>query len=301
MRSARLILLGATLAWGLALGASAQTPAAPAPPARAPLAIKPVKPNLYMVVGAGGNSTVLVTAEGVVVVDSKNNGQAIYDDLMGAVASVSGGQPVRWLVVTHHHGDHTGNTARFLAAGVKVVGQKNMPLELAKFTPPPNNPTATAPASPDVTYDRTYLIHLGSKTVRLLHYGRAHTDDDTIVYFPQFKVVSTGDELNAATPNFDYLGGASIGGWIDSLDHVLKLDWDLAIPGHGDKPMTRAEVMAFRGKLATLLQRAREQVKAGTPKEALIAGINWDGLWTFSPAFWAGPGRLDGFYAEASR
>jgi cyclase len=302
MRSARLLLLGAALTWGLALGASAQTPAAPAPaPAPAPLAVKTVKPNLYMVVGAGGNSTVLVTAGGVILVDSKNSGQAIYDGLMGAIASVSGGKPVRWLIDTHHHADHTGNNARFLAAGVKVIGQKNMPRELAKFTPPPTNPAATAPARPNVTYDQNYEIRLGGETARLLHYGPAHTNDDTIVYFPQFKVVSTGDELNAATPNFDYLGGASIAGWIGSLDQVLKLDWDLAVPGHGDKPMTRAEVVAFRDKLATLLQRAREQVKAGTPKAALIAAINWDGLWTFSPAFWAGPGRLDGFYAEASR
>ena len=235
-------------------GASAQTPTAAA---RAPLTVKDVKPGLFMVVGAGGNTTVRVTSEGVVLVDSKNSGQAIYDDLMAAVASVSGGQPVRWLIDTHHHADHTGNNARFLAAGVKVVGQKNMAAELAKFTPPPNNPAAVAPAVPDVTYDQSYAIKLGRDTVRLAHYSPAHTDDDTIVYFPDLKVVSTGDELNAATPNFDYLGGASIAGWVNSLDQVLKLDWDLAIPGHGDKPMTRAEVIAFRGKLATLLQRAR--------------------------------------------
>ena len=145
---------------------------------------------------------------------------------------MSGGKPVRWLIDTHHHGDHTGNNARFLAAGVKVVGQKNLSLELAKFVPPPSNPSATAPASPDVTYDQTYAIQLGGKTVRLFHFSPAHTDGDTIVYFPDLKVVAAGDELNAITPNFDYLGGRlSIGGWVNSLNHMLNIDWDQAIPG----------------------------------------------------------------------
>jgi glyoxylase-like metal-dependent hydrolase (beta-lactamase superfamily II) len=181
------------------------------------------------------------------------------------------------------------------------VGQKNVAADLARYAPPPNNPTATAPASPDILYDKAYELRLGGKTVRLVHFTPAHTDGDTIVYFPDLKVVAAGDQLTAVTPNLDYVGGASIAGWISSLDQVLKLDWDQAIPGHGDSPMTRAEVIAFQGKLATLLSRARQQVKAGTPKDRLIAAIRWDDLWTFNPAFWTAPGRLDGFYAEASR
>jgi cyclase len=287
--------LAITLAVGLGTAALAQTP----PPARPPLVVKPVKPDLFMVIGAGGNTTVRVTPEGVVVVDAKNPGQPIYDELMVAIATVSGGKPVKWLVDTHHHADHTGNNGRFLAAGVKVIGQKNLPAELAKFVPPPNNPTLTAPAAPDVTYDKTYEIKLGGKTVRLVHYTPAHTDGDTIVYFPDLKVIAAGDELNLINPNFDYAGGASITGWMTSLDQAMKLDWDQAVPGHGDRTMSRAEVTVFRGKLKLLRDRAREQVKAGTPKDRLIAAIKMDDLWTFPANFWSGPGRLDGFYAEA--
>ncbi|THD58983.1 MBL fold metallo-hydrolase [Phenylobacterium sp.] len=293
--------LAAALSLGVALAAAAQPPAPAAPLARPPLVIKPVKPELFMIVGAGGNTTVRLTGEGVVLVDSKNPGQAIYDELVGDVGTISGGKPIRYLIDTHHHADHTGNNGRFEAAGVKVVGQKNLAAELAKFTPPPNNPTATAPASPDITYDKTYDIKLGGKTVRLLHFTPAHTDGDTIVYFPDLKVIAAGDELTAVAPNLDYVGGASISGWIGALDQVLKLDWDQAIPGHGDRPMTRDEVVAFQGKLRTLLGRAREQVKAGVPKDQLIAAIKWDDLWTFNPTFWSAPGRLDGFYAEASK
>jgi cyclase len=294
---APVLLLGGTLVLGGALSASAQAPPAP-PPARPPLVVKEIKPGLLMIVGAGGNTTVRVTSEGAVVVDSKNPGQPIYDELMADIGQASGGKPVKWLIDTHHHADHTGNNGRFLAAGVKVVGQKNLPLELAKFTPPPNNPTLTAPAAPDVTYDKTYEIKLGGKTVRLVHFTPAHTDGDTIVYFPDLKVISAGDELNLINPNFDYAGGASITGWMDSLDQALKLDWDQAVPGHGDRTMSRAEVMVFKGKLKLLLDRAREQVKAGAPKDRLIAAIKMDDLWTFPGAFWSGA-RLDGFYAEA--
>jgi glyoxylase-like metal-dependent hydrolase (beta-lactamase superfamily II) len=294
MRTIVRLSLAVGLIGGLASAAVAQTP----PPAPPPLVVKPIKPGIFMVVGAGGNSTLRVTPDGVIVVDSKNSGQAIYDELMAAAATVGGAKPVKWLIDTHHHADHTGNNGRFLAAGVKVVGQKNLPLELAKFVPPPNNPTLTSPAAPDVTYDKTYEIKLGGKTVRLMHYSPAHTDGDTIVYFPDLKVVSAGDELNLINPNFDYAGGASITGWMNSLDQAMKLDWDQAVPGHGDRTMTKAEVGVFRGKLKLLLDRGREQVKAGTPKDKLIAAIKMDDLWTFPGTFWSGA-RLDGFYAEA--
>ncbi|WP_293905546.1 MBL fold metallo-hydrolase [Phenylobacterium sp.] len=274
----------------------AQTPAAAAPPP-APQAIKAVKPGLFMVTGGGGNTTVRVTSAGLIVVDGKNPGQTFYDDLMAQIRTVSP-QPVKYLVVTHHHADHSGNTGRFLAAGAKVVAQRNLPAELDKFTPPANNPTLTAPARPDVTYAQTYTIGLGGKTVRLMHFAAAHTDADTIVYFPDLKAVSTGDELNAANPNFDYAGGASIAGWITSLDDTLKLDWDQAIPGHGAEPFTRAQVVAFRGKLATLLDRARAQVKASTPKDKLVASLKLDDLWPFPAGFWNAM-RTDGLYAEA--
>ncbi len=280
------------------IGASAAYAQAPTPPARPPLVVKQVKPELFMIIGAGGNTTVRVTSEGLVVVDSKNPGQAIYDELTADIHGISQ-QPIRYLIDTHLHADHTGNNGRFLAAGAKVIGQKNVPIELAKFTSPANNPTLQVPANPDVTYDTAYTIKLGGKTVQLRHYTPAHTNGDTIVFFPDLKVVSMGDELVSTTPNFDYAGGASITGWLNSLDQVMKLDWELAIPGHGDSTLTKAEMIAFRGKLATFLERAKAQVKAGTPKDKLIASMTTEDLWTFSPAAWAPGPRLDGFYVEA--
>jgi glyoxylase-like metal-dependent hydrolase (beta-lactamase superfamily II) len=287
----------AAAGFALALIAPAAFAQAPAAPPAPPQAIKEVKPGLYMVTGGGGNTAVRVTSAGLVVVDGKNPGQSFYDDLMAQIRTVSPA-PVKYLVDTHHHADHSGNNGRFLAAGAKVVAQKNLPANLDKFVPPANNPTLAAPAKPDVTYDTRYTIKLGGKTVQLMHFAPAHTDADTVVYFPDLKVVAMGDELNAVAPNFDYAGGASIAGWIASLDQTLKLDWDKAIPGHGAEPFTRDQVSAFRGALQVLLERARAEVKAGTPKDKLIAGLKTDDLWPFPANFWT-PVRTDGLYKEA--
>jgi glyoxylase-like metal-dependent hydrolase (beta-lactamase superfamily II) len=290
--------LAVTLAAFATSAFAADVPApAPPPPATAPQTIKPVKPELFMVTGGGGNTTVRVTSAGLVVVDGKNPGQPFYDDLMAQIRTVSP-QPVKYLVNTHHHADHSGNNGRFLAAGAKVVAHKDLPAQLDKFVPPPTNPSLTAPAKPDVTYDTAYTISLGGKSVRLFHYAPAHTGADTIVYFPDLKVVAMGDELNAANPNFDYASGASVGGWLRSLDATLKLDWDRAIPGHGAEPWTRDQVRVFRGKLQTLLDRARASVKAGTPKDQFVATLKTDDLWTYPANFWNAM-RTDGLYAEA--
>ena len=292
----RTVLSRLTLAAGLVLALAAPA-AAQAPPTPPPQAIKQVKPELFMVTGGGGNTTVRLTPAGLIVVDGKNPGQAFYDDLMAQIRTVSP-QPVKYFVVTHVHGDHSGNSGRFLAAGAQVVGQKGLPGLIDRFTPPPNNPAATAPAKPSVTFDTRHTIRLGGKTVQLHHFAPAHTGADAIAYFPDLKVVSMGDELNAINPNFDYANGASIQGWLKSIDETMKLDWDRAIPGHGNDPMTREQVMAVRGKLETLLSRAREQVKAGATKDRLVASMKLDDLWAFPAPFWNDM-RTSGLYAEA--
>src|SRR5438874_1100220 len=98
-------------------------------------------------------------------------------------------------------------------------------VSLAHAQPPAAVPPA-APAKPSQTYDASYTINQGGKRVELKHYFPGHTDGDTIVWFPDLKVVSTGDEfvVRATGGNIDYAGGASVAGWIRSLDEVLKLD-----------------------------------------------------------------------------
>src|SRR5205823_9778560 len=143
-----------------------------------PQAIQQVKPNLYMITGAGGNSLVRITNEGLIVVDGKLPSDANYNALMALIKGVSD-QPVKYLIVTHHHADHTGNNQKFLDAGAQVVAHENLKKNLVTYE---SNPK---PAPPSVTYPGAeYVVKLGGVTAELHHFGRAHTSGDTVVYFP---------------------------------------------------------------------------------------------------------------------
>jgi glyoxylase-like metal-dependent hydrolase (beta-lactamase superfamily II) len=285
----------------------AQQPAAPAAgaqgqggggrrgggPPPAPPAIKEVKSGVYMVTGAGGNTTVRVVNEGLIVVDTKNRGDENYDALMQQIKTVSQA-PVKYVFITHHHQDHSGNIGNFEKAGATVIATENLNKNLDTYNPPQGKPEkANAP------YTGTKKVKVGKASAEAHYFGRGHTNGDTFVYFPDVKVVSTGDMVVGTAPNSDYPFGGSIVEWVSSLDKLLKLDFDTAIPGHGNDPMTKAQVKEFRDKMNTLLTRAEEQVKKGTPKEQLMASIKTDDIgWNVNTQQWTQPARLDPFYAE---
>ena len=295
---ARLALGFVTL--GLAAMAQAQAPAgAPAAPPGPPppMQVKEVKPGVYMITGNGGNSTVRVGKDAVILVDTKNPGDAIYNELMEKIRGVSP-LPVKYVFITHHHNDHAGNIVSFLPTA-KVVAAKELPPLVQRYTPANN---ARKPSEPNTTYNKKYSAKVKDARVQAFHFARAHTGGDTIVYFPDARVVAVGDELVAATPNADYPFEGSVLGWQKSMAALLKLKFDVAIPGHGDNPMSRLEVEAYAKKWDTFIERARAEIKAGTPKEQLMAKIKTDDLaWNVTTANWTQPARLDPFYAELSQ
>src|SRR6185437_1957263 len=120
-----------------------------------------VKPGLYIITGAGGNTTVRVTGEGLIVVDGKLPGEGNYDALMKLIKGVSD-QPIKYLIVTHHHADHTGNNQRFLDAGVPVVATENLKKNLETYAYNPK------PAPPSITYSGAEdTLKVGGTTVEL--------------------------------------------------------------------------------------------------------------------------------------
>jgi len=238
-----------------------------------PQAIQQVKPGLYMVTGAGGNSTFRVTSEGIILVDGKLPGDANYNGLMALIKGVSD-QPIKYLIVTHHHADHTGNNQKFLDAGVQVVAHENLNKNLVTYEQNPK------PAPASVTYPGAeYDIKLGGATVELHHFGRAHTSGDTVVYFPDLKTVCLSDTVTTGKtgPLIDYAGGGSATDWTNVLAGILKLDFDAAIPGNGDV-LTKADVQAFKTKFDTVISRARELVRQGVPQDQLLAQIKTDDI-----------------------
>jgi glyoxylase-like metal-dependent hydrolase (beta-lactamase superfamily II) len=242
--------------------------------------IRELKPNLHLITGGGANTLVRVTPDGLIVVDTKNPGDVNFTRVMEEIASVSK-QPVKIVINTQHHPDHVGNNQKFIDAGAQVVALDALKTHMA------NDPrTKEIPGLPTQTFAREHVVKLGGAEVRLHFFGRGHTGGDTMVYFPDARVVMVSDHMTDGNPIVDFANGGSAVEWTKSLDGVLALDFEWAIPGRGE-PKTRADVQAYRNRFATLVSRAQEAVKAGATRDTLGSQVKIDDLmWTFQPAFW---------------
>jgi glyoxylase-like metal-dependent hydrolase (beta-lactamase superfamily II) len=242
--------------------------------------IRLLKPNLYMITGGGANTLVRVTPEGLIVVDTKNPGDDNYNRVMEEIKSVSD-LPVKYVLNTHHHPDHVGTNQKFIDAGATVIA-----LEALKTNMGTDGRTKDIPGRPTQTFAKDYVLKFGGAEVDAHFYGRGHTGDDTMVYFPDLKVVMVSDQMSDNTPIVDFANGGSAVEFTRSLEGVLKLDFDTAIPGRGE-PKTRADVQAFRDRFATVVTRASDAIKAGATKDTLAMQVKTDDLgFTFQPAFY---------------
>ena len=253
------------------------------------LSAEAVKTGLFVISGGGCNSLLRLSGNGFILVDSKLPGN--YDAIIAKTKKVSfSDQPIRLVINTDYHENHTGNNAKFIEAGTQILAHENVKHDLANYDPPGGKI-----APPTKTYDHDFSIKLGGIEVQVMHFGNAHTDGDSVVYFPNLKVVAVGDLFGAA-PDPDFSAGGSMVGWGPVLAQILKLDFDLVVPGSGGA-VTRADLEAFKTKIDTLVSRATALVKQGVPKDHLMAQLKTDDLgWHFN---FTGD-QLDHFYAELS-
>ncbi len=268
----------------------AQNPSLQPPPigtaTKNPLQVQLIKTGLYLVSGGGANTLVRMSANGLVLVDGKLPDS--YDHLRARLKRISD-QPVRALILTNADPDHTGTNAKFLEAGSHIIVNQDAGLPISANDSP--RPAGMLP--PIITFDREYTLKIGGIEAQLMHYGRAYTGGDTVVYFPNLKVVAIGD-LYSALPNPEYSNGGSLVGWGPVLAQVMKLDFDVAIPSTGE-PITRADIETFQTKIDTLVSRATQLVKNGVPKDQLMTRLKTDDLgWHFDFT----PSQIDSFYAE---
>ena len=242
--------------------------------------IRLLKPNLYMITGGGANTLIRVTPEGLILVDTKNPGDENFSRVMEEIRSVSP-LPVKYVFNTHHHPDHVGNNQKFIDAGAQVIALEALKTHMAS-----DPRTKDIPGLPTMTFAKDYTLKFGGAEVQAHSYGRGHTGDDTMVYFPDLKVVMVSDQITDATPIVDFANGGSAVEWTQILDGVLKLDFDMAIPGRGE-PKSKAEIQAFRDEFASVVKRASDAIKAGATRDQLAAQVKTDDLgWQFNAQFY---------------
>jgi glyoxylase-like metal-dependent hydrolase (beta-lactamase superfamily II) len=255
---------------------SAQTPAAAPPPDFSKVEIKTTDlgDDVYMLEGQGGNITVAVARDGIIMVDGEF--APLHDKIKAAIALVSS-QPVKYLVNTHFHGDHTGGNEPFAKDGAVVVAEIDVRTRLAAGTTNGLTGVKTPPAAPDAlpskTYTGAFKIRLNGRVADLKHIANAHTDGDTYVWFKTANVLSTGDTFtNGRYPNIDFANGGNIKGMIAATDVYLRLTnaGTRIVPGHG--PIAdKAALIDYRAMLVTARDRMAKLVKDRKSEDDVVA------------------------------
>ena len=263
---------------------------------QARLTIHPVpgKDGLYIIPGfdgamSGGNVAVRVTGDGVILVDDKF--PYSFDFITEQVASVTA-EPIRYVLNTHHHGDHAGSNADFMPEA-RVIGHRNARANMIK------NEQGGAPP---IIFSRQAGVFLGDAEARAHHFGRGHTNGDSVIYFPDLRAIHTGDlfiqgqrmDGSTLSPFMDYGNGGSGAEWAATLDGVLELDFDTVIPGHGPV-LTKDDVRAFRDKFEQLTSRMNGLIDSEVSRDDVAEQIHIDDLdWPLNE------GALQALYDEIS-
>ncbi len=211
-----------------------------------------VKDDLFVIHNdfVPGNTTVLVTNEGVVLVDDKF--EIDHEGIMAQLKTITN-QPVKYVINTHYHGDHSGGNPKLQALGAQVITSQQAREKMAEIK---------QPGMANVTLDNSLKLFLGGKRLEVYRFGRAHTDGDIVVLFPDHRVLSAGDmfTFGDATPQLiDYAGGGSARDWTGTLDGALKLEFDQVVPGHG-LVTTKQEMRKFRDSTMTLRTRVHDML-----------------------------------------
>jgi len=210
-----------------------------------------------------GDVAIRVTPQGLIVVDDKYEENAA--EVLSRIQKVSRA-PIRFLLNTHHHTDHAGGDALFVKT-TDILAHRNVRENFLRDK---------LPGAPQMVFDERASVFVGNVEARAYYFGRAHTNGDAVIYFPDLKVVHTGDLITEGMPVLDYAHGASAVEWVTVLDRLLELDFDVVIPGHG------ALLTKERVPIDQVFDRLR------------LADLGWDRT-VSTVAF---KGGLKGYYAE---
>jgi cyclase len=276
----RITLAAAAAALLLTGAANAQQQAPAAPPLidweKVQIKTTDLGHNTYMLEGQGGNITVTVGSDGIIMVDGQF--APLSDKIKAAIKAISP-LPIKYLVNTHFHGDHTGGNENFAKDGVTVVAHDNVRVRLAAGTingltggKTPPRPAAFLPA--ETYFGGTRTLEVGGRKAQLTYVANAHTDGDTWVYLADANVLATGDTMNnfKRYQSIDFANGGDVRGVIRAMDTFLKVadDNTKVVPGHG--PLARkADIAEFRDMLVTSRDRIEKLFNVGKSEEEVVA------------------------------
>jgi len=294
-------LVAAILA-AAAAGAQAQSPASDE------LAIWPVRDGIYMIVGAGGNTTVQVGDDGVLVVDTKL--AAASDALLAAIRKISD-EPIRYVINTHWHADHVGGNAPIAKAGSTIAGgnvlgaiadadegaaviaHENVLLRMSSQEPP----FAFEALPTDTLFVPRKDIYFNGEPIEILHQPAAHTDGDSLVFFRRSDVLSTGDVFTTTGyPVIRPEDGGGIDGVIAALNRIIEITvpeekqegGTLVIPGHG-RLCDEADVVEYRDMVTIIRDRIKSMIEMGMSLRQVQAAkptADYDGRYGATSGRW---------------
>jgi len=264
-------LLGAAIAAAFAVEAAAQQPDF----SKAEVKVTDLGNRTYMLEGVGGNITVAVGTDAVIMIDAQF--APMHDKIKAAVDAATNKLPIRYVVNTHFHGDHTGGNAPFAGDGAVITAHENVRKRLAAGTMNGLNGNKTPPVTgaglPGNVYTDELTLKIDGRTAELKHVANAHTDGDTYVYWTEANVLSTGDTfVTGRYPNIDFANDGNIKGMIEASDRYLKLvnDQSKIVPGHGSLA-TKADLVAYRAMLVEARDRMTKLIAEGKSEADAIA------------------------------
>jgi glyoxylase-like metal-dependent hydrolase (beta-lactamase superfamily II) len=206
-----------------------------------------------------GNTTVMVTNEGLILVDDKF--EIDHASILAELKKISS-QPVKYVINTHHHGDHSGGNAKLQALGAQVV---------TSWQARQNMVDGAQTGLSNITIENKASLYLGGKQVDLFYFGRGHTNGDIVALFPAQRVLASGDlfTIGDTTPELvDYPGGGSAKDWPQTIEGVLSLDFDQVVPGHGTVG-TKADMRKFHDTAVRLRTRVHDMIVQKKSKDEI--------------------------------
>ena len=226
--------------------------------------VEPVSNNIYMLQGAGGNIGISIGDDGVFMIDDQF--APLSEKIIAAIKTLSD-NPVKFLVNTHFHGDHSGGNANFEAAGTMIVAHDNVRKRLAA-----NEKTANA-GLPVITFSDDATFYMNGKDIFITHVHNAHTDGDALVYFVQSNVLHTGDTYFHGRFKFPYIditNGGSLAGDIEAAKKGLLIinNSTKIIPGHGPIA-SKADYQKYHDMLVGIYENVTNAIKDGKTEEEI--------------------------------